>query len=94
MSCHNSDDDDFDTNVFMLCGNDDDVIMDEDDIMMDPYSTGPSSPSTMTSEDEVKWRIEYEVQSRNIVPIIPSSIMALILILYPHYHSPHWLDSG
>ena len=74
-----SDDDDFDTHVFMLRGNDDDVILDDqDDSIMDPYwsqastpspnydwnapttdlseyfpySSGPSSPSISTSEDE------------------------------------------
>ena len=75
----NSDDDDFDTHIFMLRGNDDELILDDqDDTMMDPYwsqasspapdydwnlssfdlieyfpySSGPSSPSTITSEDE------------------------------------------
>ena len=81
----NSDDDDFDTHVFMLRGDEEEVILDDqDDPMMDPYwnqasspapdydwnlssfdlseyfpySSGPSSPSTQTSEDEeLKWRI-------------------------------------
>jgi len=80
----NSVDEDFDTHVIMLRGNYDDVIVDEDDIMMDPYwsavsspdwnlhpsyylteyfkySSGPSSPFTITSEDEeIKWHIEYD----------------------------------
>ena len=38
----NSDNDDFDTHVFMLRGNDDEVVL--DDPMMDPYWSEPSSP--------------------------------------------------
>ena len=41
-----SDDDDFDTHVFMLRGNDDEVILDDqDDSMMDPYWSQVSTPA-------------------------------------------------
>ena len=43
----NSDDDDFDTLVYMLRGKDDEVITDDqDDTMMDPYWSQASSPSS------------------------------------------------
>jgi hypothetical protein len=43
----NSDDDDFDTHVFMLRGKDDEVITDDqDDTMMDPYWSQAFSPAS------------------------------------------------
>ena len=41
-----SDDDDFDNHVFMLRGNDDEVILNrQDDPMMDPYWSQASTPA-------------------------------------------------
>ena len=45
-------DDDFDTHVFMLHGDDDDVIMkDQDHTMMDPYWSKASSPDSIYNEN-------------------------------------------
>ena len=43
----NSDDDDFDIYVLMLCGNEDEVIIyDQDDTMIYPYWNQASSPAS------------------------------------------------
>ena len=81
-------DDDFDTHVFMVHGDDDDVIMDDRFPIIDlhwnqasspaltydwqmppsndisvyfPYSSGPSSPSTVILDEHVQWRIKYDL---------------------------------
>ena len=50
-----SDDDDFDTHVFMLRGNDDDVIIDEDDIMIDPVPVLERSPQSWLKFSALIW---------------------------------------
>jgi len=75
-------DDDFDTHVFMLRGNDDEVILDDqDDPMMHPYWSQASSPSPdydwnassldlseyyPYSSGPLKWRIDYDRQIKKL----------------------------
>jgi hypothetical protein len=53
----NSDDDDFDTHVFMLRGNEGEVILDDqDDPMMDPYWSQASSPAP-----DYDWNLSFDL---------------------------------
>ena len=50
-------DDDFDTHVFMLRGNDDEVILDDqDETMMDPYCSQASSP-----DPDYDWNLSFDL---------------------------------